>query len=55
MRELVGVETGALQRPRAHVGEEDVGRLQQPVEDGDTLLVPDVEREGALPPVGQGQ
>ena len=54
-RQLVGIEAGALQRPRPHVGQEDVGRLEQAVEDGETLLLPDVEREGALPPVGQRQ
>ena len=53
--QLVGIETGALQGTRPHVGQEDVGRLEQPVEDGEPLFVPDVEREGALPSVGQGQ
>ena len=54
-RQRIGVEAGPLQRAGPHVGQEDVGRVQELVQDRQPLFVAYVEGDGSLAAVGQRQ
>ena len=49
----LGVQAEARERLGSQVRQEDVGGLEEPVQDGASLVVPQVERNRALPAVGQ--